>query len=116
MQPMDADKFNRLVNDKDARSLYQIVDVREPAELLDVKLKDPGVLNLPLGDAGNWSNKPLSEVGLDAAKPTVCVCKAGIRSMKVAQFLVSKGFEEVYNLEGGMMRILDTNPQITTLG
>jgi len=113
---MRADDFSKMIASKDSRSLYQIVDVREPGELQDVKLKDPNVLNLPLGDAGTWSVKPLSDVGLDSAKPTVCVCKAGMRSMKVAQFLISKGFAEVYNLEGGILQILDTNPQITTLG
>lgn len=116
VKSMNADQFFTIVSSKDSRELYQIVDVREPGELQDVKLKDPAVINLPLGDAGNWSVKPLEDVGLDSSKPTICVCKIGMRSMKVATFLTSKGFEEVYNLEGGMIKICDTNPQITTLG
>ena len=91
--PLAFDAFNKIMGSKDTRSLYQIIDVREPAELADVKLKDEGVLNLPLGDAGDWSVRPLSDFGLDASKPTVCVCKIGMRSMKVAQFLVTKGCE-----------------------
>lgn len=91
--PLAFDAFNKIMGSKDTRSLYQIIDVREPTELAAVKLKDEGVLNLPLGDAADWSVRPLSDFGLDASKPTVCVCKIGMRSMKVAQFLVTKGCE-----------------------
>jgi rhodanese-related sulfurtransferase len=39
---------------------------------------------------------------LDKSKPTLCLCKAGVRSMKVASFLVQAGFQEVYNIDGGI--------------
>jgi len=116
VKSISSEELSRILGGgKDTRDLYQIVDVREPYELEDVRLKDPAVINLPLGDAGNWSVKPLEDVGLDASKPTICVCKVGMRSMKVASFLVGKGFDEVYNLEGGMIRVCDVVPQITSL-
>ena len=40
---------------------------------------------------------------LDKTKPTICVCHHGMRSQRVAMFLTQQaGFEEVYNLTGGV--------------
>ncbi|HSQ10205.1 MAG TPA: rhodanese-like domain-containing protein, partial [Burkholderiaceae bacterium] len=35
-------------------------------------------------------------------RPIVCVCHHGGRSMHVAMFLARQGFENVYNLTGGV--------------
>lgn len=39
---------------------------------------------------------------LDPAQPVVCVCHHGGRSLHVAHFLSRQGFEDVYNLTGGV--------------
>eukprot|EP01041_Mallomonas_annulata_P014115 gene14115-30044_t len=72
----------------DSRSLYQIVDVREPDELLSISLKGNDVINLPLSKSEEWA--------------------AGMRSLRFATFLVQQaGFKEVYNVQGGILKYAD---------
>jgi rhodanese-related sulfurtransferase len=40
--------------------------------------------------------------GLDGARPIVCICHHGGRSAHVAMFLARHGYEDVYNLTGGV--------------
>ncbi|HEY9103681.1 rhodanese-like domain-containing protein [Chitinimonas sp.] len=39
---------------------------------------------------------------LDADRPTVVICHHGMRSYQVAAFLERAGFDDVYNLAGGV--------------
>jgi rhodanese-related sulfurtransferase len=66
---------------------YQIIDVRESNELDIVKLKYDGVIHLPLSEADSWSKKVLNGEMLEATMPTICLCKIGMRSLRVASFL-----------------------------
>ncbi len=87
----------------DLKDNYQIVDVREPNELEMVSLPECGVVNLPLGTSEDWAPQVAEGKMLDKTKPTICVCHHGMRSKRVATFLVDNaGFEEVYNLTGGV--------------
>lgn len=114
VKSMTAQDFVQLMSSPDARERVQIIDVREVGELAELRLRDPAVINLPLSEAGTWSPKVEAGSVLDATKAAVCVCKVGMRSMKVATFLAAKGFEEVYNLEGGMTKLVDVGPALTT--
>lgn len=40
---------------------------------------------------------------LDPAKTYILVCRSGSRSLQACLFLQSQGFQNVYNLHGGMM-------------
>jgi rhodanese-related sulfurtransferase len=91
-----------LILNGDARELYQIVDVREPDELAVASIKGKDILNLALGDAGTWSPSVQQGKLLDADKPVVCICHHGMRSMKMANFLIQNGFDDVYNVDGGI--------------
>lgn len=71
-----------------------LLDVREPHELQISAL--PGVLNIPLGQLASR----LSE--LDSARDMVVFCKAGTRSARALELLVSAGFKKVKNLKGGI--------------
>ena len=71
-----------------------LLDVREPHELQISAL--PGALNLPLGTLA----ARLSE--LDSAREMVVFCKAGTRSARALELLVSAGFKRVKNLQGGI--------------
>lgn len=42
-------------------------------------------------------------------KPVVTFCTGGIRCEKAAPFLIEQGFEEVYQLEGGILKYLEEN-------
>ena len=101
VQHMTATQFGGIIKG-DNRSMYQIIDVREVDELAVASIKGADIINLPLGSAAEWSPKVEQGKLLDASKPTICLCKVGMRSMRVATFFVSQGFEEVYNVDGGI--------------
>ncbi len=98
------------------RSNYQIIDVRDPQELLVAKLKDSEVINLPLSQMSVWSESVKSGEVLDKNKQTICMCKHGKRSMVVATFLTSEaGFKKVLSVEGGINQYsLQIDPTIPT--
>ncbi|MGC8857196.1 MAG: rhodanese-like domain-containing protein, partial [Anaerolineae bacterium] len=72
----------------------KLLDVREPHELEISSL--PGAINIPLGQLA----ARLSE--LDLAQEMVVFCKAGTRSARALELLVSAGFRKVKNLKGGI--------------
>jgi sulfur-carrier protein adenylyltransferase/sulfurtransferase len=71
-----------------------LLDVREPHELQISALS--GAVNIPLGVLA----ARLSE--LDSAREMVVLCKAGTRSARALELLVSAGFRRVKNLQGGI--------------
>ena len=71
-----------------------LLDVRETHELQISAL--PHALNIPLGQLASR----LSE--LDSAREMVVFCKAGTRSARALELLVSAGFKKVKNLHGGI--------------
>ena len=71
-----------------------LLDVREPHELKISALR--GAVNIPLGQLA----ARLSE--LDSAKEMIVFCKAGTRSTRALELLVSAGFRKVKNLKGGI--------------
>lgn len=71
-----------------------LLDVREPHELQISKLE--GADLIPLGHLA----ARLSE--LDSAQEMVVFCKAGTRSARALELLVSAGFRKVKNLKGGI--------------
>lgn len=88
---LSAPQLARRLNEPDAPLL---LDVREPHELQISALS--GALNIPLGTLA----ARLSE--LDSAREMVVFCKAGTRSARALELLVSAGFKRVKNLEGGI--------------
>jgi len=72
----------------------RLLDVREPHELEISKLE--GSTLIPLGQLA----ARLSE--LDSAEEMVVFCKAGTRSARALELLVSAGFRKVKNLKGGI--------------
>lgn len=71
-----------------------ILDVREGWELQICAL--PGSTHIPMGQI------PARLDELDPQRETVVVCHHGVRSLRVAQFLESRGFARLSNLQGGV--------------
>jgi adenylyltransferase/sulfurtransferase len=71
-----------------------LLDVREPHELAISAIQ--GAKLIPLGQLASR----LSE--LDTAQEMVVFCKAGTRSARALELLVTAGFRKVKNLEGGI--------------
>ena len=75
-----------------------VLDVREPYELQTASVTADGftLLAIPMGVI------PPRLAELDTQQPIACLCHHGGRSMQVANFLKSHGFEHVANIAGGI--------------
>ena len=71
-----------------------LVDVREQWEFDICQIK--GAILIPLGEIS------VSYENLDKDSKIALYCHSGIRSMHVADFLLSKDFDSVANLQGGI--------------
>lgn len=81
----------------DAGEVPVLVDVRESFEAAIADLPDHGQLRIPTGEfAGR-----LSEVDPDA--DVVVYCRSGSRSAWATQILMQHGYENVRNLQGGVL-------------
>lgn len=63
-----------------------------------------------------WVEREMAEGGklapVDGKKPRVAMfCTGGIRCEKSTAFMRAKGFDEVYHLEGGILKYLETVPE-----
>lgn len=88
------------VSIEDALTMWQnkeavIIDVRTHEEYRDGHI--PGVALIPLDQLSNRMN----EVPKD--KKVLIICRSGNRSAKGTSLLRSNGFDNVYNVTGGMM-------------
>jgi len=72
----------------------RLIDVREPHELEISRI--PNTENFPLGQLASR----LSE--LDSAQEMVVFCRAGTRSARALEMLLSAGFKRLRNLKGGI--------------
>ena len=73
---------------------FVLLDVREPWEF-DV-CHIPGSVNVPMSRIVNSTGE------LNKKSVTVVICHHGVRSYQVAGFLENTGFEQVFNLAGGV--------------
>ena len=71
-----------------------LVDVREQWEFDICQIK--GAILIPMGEIAK------SYANLDKDNKIALYCHSGIRSMHVADFLLSKGFQSLVNLQGGI--------------
>lgn len=72
-----------------------VLDVREAWELEIARL--PDVVHIPMNEIPDRRSE------LDPSQEIVVMCKSGGRSMRVAQYLASLGFNKVHNLAGGIL-------------
>lgn len=73
----------------------RVIDVRQPAEI--------AAGTVPNAEAMPMHTIPLRMSELKKEDKLVLVCRSGARSAQACAFLQQQGFEEVYNLRGGMM-------------
>jgi len=71
-----------------------LLDVREPWETQICRIEGSDLVPM--------QTLPARLQQLDPARPIVCICHHGGRSMHVAMYLMRHGFEDVYNLTGGV--------------
>lgn len=99
------EEWNNLLDDPDVI----VVDVRNDYEVAIGTFA--GALNpntKSFSELPNW----VRQAAALRSKPKVAMfCTGGIRCEKSTAFLRSEGFEEVYHLEGGILKYLETVPE-----
>ena len=78
----------------DAGEQFQLIDVREPDEHAIARIDAARLIPLATLDQRK------SE--LDTNSPVILMCHSGVRSAYAAELLRTAGFENVFNLEGGI--------------
>lgn len=93
VKEIDAKELATWIEDK-AKD-FRIIDVREPMEIAQGSI--PGAEPMPISTLGNR----IAEIGQD--KEVVFICRSGARSGQVCAYLAQNGYENVYNLRGGVI-------------
>ena len=94
VKSINADETKTLIAGQ-AEGAYILLDVRQPGEYESEHL--PGAKLIPLPDLKDGYSQ------LDSRKPVIVYCRSGSRSLAAAQLLSGLGFNDIYNLEGGIM-------------
>ncbi len=94
MQPLSAPELH----ERCAAMAPLLLDVREDWEVALAAIRPPGATlrHIRMGEI------PQRLAELPAGRPIVCLCHHGVRSQQVAAFLERRGFEQVFNLSGGI--------------
>lgn len=91
---MSPTEFQTRWGELDEHSVVTLLDVREDAELAIARVK--GATHIPMGEIPEKLNQ------LNGDGPIVVMCHSGMRSQRVAEYLVGQGFSDVANLAGGI--------------
>lgn len=83
------------VRDIQDRDDVVVFDVREQWEYDEAHI--PGVVHIPMGDIPDR----ISEIPQD--KTVILTCRSGNRSGQVTNFLQQNGFDNVHNMDGGIL-------------
>ncbi|WP_423148670.1 rhodanese-like domain-containing protein [Rubrolithibacter danxiaensis] len=78
----------------DNKEDFQLIDVREPFEY---EMSNLGGLNIPLSGILLEADK------ISKDKPVIMQCRSGKRSAAAIQQLEQQGYDNLYNLEGGIL-------------
>ena len=94
---VDPKKWNKLINDKETL----VLDSRKPFEY------NVGTFKRSVNpDVDNFREFPKYLNKLNKKKPIAMFCTGGIRCEKASVFLEKKGFENIYQLKGGILNYL----------
>jgi len=80
---------------KESGDAFRVIDIRQPAEL------NAGII--PGAEALPMHLIPLRINELKRDEKLIMVCRSGARSAQACMFLQQQGYENVYNLRGGMI-------------
>ena len=90
---------------KDNQSDFQLIDVREEHEL---EICEIGGIHIAMGEVMDNLDK------ISREKQVIIHCRSGARSGAICQALEANGFNNVYNLKGGIIAwSAEIDPSIT---
>lgn len=88
-------EVTELVQLKEDGEKVRVIDIRQPAELNSGII--PGAEALPMHII------PLRMNELKREEKLIMVCRSGARSAQACMYLQQQGYDNVFNLRGGMM-------------
>lgn len=107
IKEIDAPELARWLDDEGAN--FRIVDVREALEFAQGGI--PKAELMPLSTLGSRIHE------IERHRPVVFVCRSGARSGQVCAYLSNMGYDNVYNLRGGMIGWVQSGYRpVATLG
>jgi sulfur-carrier protein adenylyltransferase/sulfurtransferase len=95
MKEITVTEFKKL---RDNKADYQLIDVREDHEL---EICEMGGEHIPMGDVMDNLDK------ISKTKQVIIQCRSGARSGTICRALEAEGFNNVYNLKGGILAWID---------
>ncbi|MEG5170697.1 oxygen-dependent tRNA uridine(34) hydroxylase TrhO [Microcoleus sp. B3-D7] len=99
------EEWNKLLDDPDV----VVVDVRNDFEVSMGTFE--GAINPKTKSFSELPEWALRETALRTKPKVAMFCTGGIRCEKSTAFLRTQGFDEVYHLEGGILKYLETVPE-----
>lgn len=84
-----------------------LIDVRSKKELDEIMIS--GVLNYDF----NSDEFEKSILSLDIDKTYYVICRSGRRSGITTELMLENGFENVFNIKGGMIKWVDSNLKLS---
>jgi adenylyltransferase/sulfurtransferase len=91
MKEITVTEFKKL---QDENAEYQLIDVREDHEL---EICEMGAEHIPMGDVMDNLDK------ISKTKQVIIHCRSGARSGTICKALEAEGYNNVYNLKGGII-------------
>ena len=92
----------------DKEDSLTVIDCREQDEWDTEHIE--GALHLPLSSF----EQGIEEIKNLKDRPIVLQCRSGRRSLRACKILSDKGFEELYNLEGGILSWIEQGYAVKT--
>jgi rhodanese-related sulfurtransferase len=98
IEQIQPSELNQWLQRVQAHGQPLVLDVREAHEVQVASIQAKGfeLLHMPMHSI------PPRLDALDPGRPVACLCHHGGRSMQVAHFLKSHGFDHVANITGGI--------------
>jgi len=91
MKTIDVTELKKMISDKED---FSLIDVREENEFEADNID--GIL-IPLGEIPSRMNE------IPKNKKVIVHCRSGVRSANAIQFLEQNGYDNLHNLEGGII-------------
>ena len=95
MKEITVTEFKKL---RDDNADYQLIDVREDHEL---EISEMGGEHIPMGDVMDNLDK------ISKTKQVIIQCRSGARSATICRAMEAEGYNNVYNLKGGILAWID---------
>ncbi|MFZ1400381.1 MAG: rhodanese-like domain-containing protein [Candidatus Promineifilaceae bacterium] len=105
-QPAVSADLNEVLNLADTVDVHTVATIKERDDVVVLDVREqweydeghiPGVTLIPMGEVSSR----LSEIPTD--KEVIVTCRSGNRSGQVTDFLRQQGFDNVHNMEGGIV-------------